>query len=85
MQNTYLCEYYCVLSLHLILRVKESFTGSSLSSIIAVHQRQFGQYMGRTDLYVLINRGVRLAKNDFGSVFGLVLQKLRFSVRFRFY
>jgi len=30
-------------------------------------------------------RGVRLAKNDFGSVFGLVWQKPRFSVRFRFY
>ena len=29
-------------------------------------------------------RGVQLAKNDFGSVFGSILQKLQFSVRFRF-
>jgi len=29
-------------------------------------------------------RGVRLAENDFGSVFGSVLQKMQFSVRFRF-
>jgi len=29
-------------------------------------------------------RGVRLAKNDFSSVIGSVLQKLRFSVQFQF-
>jgi len=36
-------------------------------------------------LQVMLDWGVRLAENDFGSVFGSVLQKLRILVRFWFY